>query len=279
MKKIFISSDHARGEGSELASYIQSALAPLGFEVLGRQNNLPWNNEAESSVTTLINKCDVFLCYSDADSSNIMFELGYALGANKKIILVGDAKTIPFDLRNTLYIRRGASPFEIIDHLERHAELYAPPEFEIGAMGSDPVGAISSLVSRPDWLSSVEPREFEALIANWFFAKGFHVKQNVGEADSGYDFTINPFMGGSALVEVKKYKQTSHVPVSTIRQMVGSMAIVNAGYGVIVSSAPFTQAAIYFASEIGKNISLLTLEDLNNMRQLDRHGVEQAAKR
>ncbi|MGF4253111.1 restriction endonuclease, partial [Klebsiella pneumoniae] len=173
---------------------------------------------------------------------------------------------------------RGSSPFEIVEHLERHAELYSPAPFELRDIGHNPVETVKALAARPDWLGSIESKEFEEVVASWFSAKGYRVEPNWNGRDAGYDFTIYPFKGERALVEVKKYKQTSQVPVSTIRQMVGSMSIEGARYGLIVSSSPFTQAAIYFASEIGQSLLLLTLDDLDKMESLDCREIESAVK-
>jgi restriction system protein len=277
MRRIFISHALSDRDGRELSGYIQNVLAPLKFEILGYRSDISHNSEIERSVTAIINKCDVFLCYSDTNNPNVMFELGYALGANKKVVLIGDAKSIPLDLRNTLYIRRGASPFEIVEHLERYTEPESPPPYEVGEhrdySSTDKIGYIAN---RPEVLSLLEPNVFQELVADWFSSKGFCVEPNQKVRDSGYDFTISPFKGQCALVEVKKYKQSSQVPVSTIRQLVGSMAIENVKYGVIVSSAPFTQAAVYFASKIGQKLLLLTLEDLDKMKQSDCHAIELA---
>lgn len=104
--------------------------------------------------------------------------------------------------------------------------------------------------------------------------KGYSVESTRCSRDAGYDFRISPFKGDSAIVEVKKYKKSSQVPASVIRQIVGAMVLERVPIGIVVSSAPFTQAATFFASEIEQTIFLWTIEDLKKMNEISRILIE-----
>ena len=103
---------------------------------------------------------------------------------------------------------------------------------------------------------------------DWFSFYGCTVSTEKRRSDSGYDFRVDGFKGKTAAVEVRKYKSSTQVSISVVRQMAGSVLIEKIPIGIIVSSAPFTRSAINFAKEIEPEIHLWTLEDMAEGNQI-----------
>jgi HJR/Mrr/RecB family endonuclease len=265
MKKVFISYSYQDSMAKQFARFLNEHLPTLGAEAVAVSDAFEAGDNWQMGITEEINKCSVFICFVERDNSNVMFELGYALAKNKKIILVGDFVDLPVDLRSMIYVPREAHPYDILMHVEkqltREAIGVSPYDVDV----RDPQQAIRVLLDRPELLDSLAPREFEELVMRWFTARGLQVEPSSVSRDYGYDLLVYPFRGERAVVEVKKYKSTSQVPLATIRQLVGSMAIERIPCGIIVSTAPFSRSADFFVQDIQPTVLLWTLEDLARM--------------
>ena len=229
----------------------------------------------ERSIIDKINKCSLFICFLDNKNKNALFELGYALGRNKKIITIGEVGNIPFDVQNMGYLKPETSSYDLLTKVEKYLQLYEEPSPQLNLLINDPIETLDSLSSMPELLDNLDWREFEELVASWFRNKGYIVEQSPRVHDRGYDFVIHPFRGDKAIVEVKKYKSTSRVPLSMVRQLVGSMSLERIQNGIIVSNATFPNSAKYFVKDTKSTVFLWTIKDLLRMRDMPNKSLEQ----
>jgi hypothetical protein len=274
MKKVFLSYSYSDQEAQMFARFLNEHLPSLGAEPLELYNEICMGEDLHHAITEQINKCSLFICFLQPSNSNVMFELGYALGKNKKIIVVGDLHDLPSDVRSMIYLSRDSSHYDILDHIEKFLASYTEREPFWGLDPSHPRDSIATLIERPELLDNIDGREFEELVGQWFREKGYEVENEFYRGDRGYDFLVEPFKNNKAVVEVKKYKSTSQVPVSVIRQLVGTMSLVQVPVGIVVSSAPFTKSAKYFVENIEPTILLWTLEDLAAMNNMPNKTLE-----
>ena len=275
MKKVFISYSYDDPMAKQLARFLDEHLPALGAEPITVSDAVEPGGNWQMGITEEINRCSVFVCFIQRDNSNVMFELGYALAKNKKIILVGDFDLLPADLRSMRYVPREAHPYDVLMHIEkclsRESSEPLPPHV---LDPRSPQEAIRLLLDRPELLDTCGPHEFEELAMHWFMSKGLQVQQASVSRDYGYDLLVEPFRGNKAVVEVKKYKSTSQVPLAVIRQLVGSMALEHIQYGIIISSAPFTRSADFFVQDIEPTVLLWTLQDLAKMDEMPNKSVD-----
>ena len=276
MKTIFISHSYNNKNAQYLSDFLRKNLKDAEIDTIHAFDELIFGNSIKRSIVDKINKCSLFICFLHEENPNVMFELGYALGRNKKIIAIGEIEDIPFDVQNMGYLKPESSPYDLLTQVERHLELYDEPSPQIDLLNNDPIGTIESIFSRPELLDNLDWREFEELVASWFRSKGYTVEQLTPRVhDRGYDFIIHPFRGERAMVQVKKYKSTSRVPVSIVRQLVGSMSLERIQNGIIVSSAPFPNSAKFFVKDIEPTVFLWTIKDLLRMSDMPNKSLEQ----
>lgn len=276
MKQVFISYAYRDEQSRASVAFLREHLPAFGAEPVDIFMNemLAIGDDWRSSLTEAINRCSIFICFASEMNPNVMFELGYALGKNKQIILIGDSKSIPADLQHMAYISKDSHPYDVLAQVQKCLSTH---DERIPFLGLDPHSPrhnICTLVDRPDLLDSLEGRELEELIKHWFLMKNYTVDAFDETRDCGFDFMVSPFRGERAAVEVKKYRTTSRVPVSVIRQLLGAMVVGHIPIGIIVSSAPFTESAFFFAKEINPTVLLWTLEDLVRMNEMPRNRLE-----
>lgn len=274
MKRVFISYSYQDSEARQFANFLINSLPNIGAEPIVFSEAIEAGDNWQMSITEQINKSSIFICFIERENPNVMFELGYALAKNKKIILVGDFRNLPADLRNMIYVPREAHPYEVLKHVEKYL---SSKDVQLSFYEPDlnhPKHTIGMLLDRPELLDSFEPREFEKLVMQWFSMRGYNVEQTTVTRDYGYDLLVYPFRGDRAVVEVKKYKSKSQVPLAVIRQLVGSMALERIPCGIIVSTAPFTKSAYFFVQDIDPVIFLWTLDDLVKMDNMPNNAIE-----
>lgn len=274
MKRVFFSYSYNDYEAQRFACFLNDHLPSIGAESFELCDETCIGSELNHAITEKINKCSLFICFLQPNNANVMFELGYALGQNKKIIVVADIHDIPFDLRSMRYFSRDSSHYDLLAHVENILSSHVEREPYSGLDPENPRNSIVTLLERPEIIDNIDAQEFEELVGHWFIKKGYNVEHQSHLKDHGYNFIVHPFQNSRAIVEVKKYKTTSQVPISVIRQLVGSMALEQIPTGIVISSAPFTKSAKFFVEEIEPTIMLWTLEDLIRMENMPNKAFE-----
>ncbi|MCX7004776.1 MAG: restriction endonuclease [bacterium] len=276
MKQVFISYSFRDDRVKALARFLHEHLPSFGAGLANVYTNesIEPGEDWHDATTDAIDRCSILVCFANKENPNVMFELGYALGKNKPIILIGDSDSIPDDLHRMTCLSPELHPFDVLAEIEKHLLSQEERKPYLGLDPNAPRHNLETLKGSPDLIDSLDPREFEELIKHWFLNKGFRVRPQDETRDFGYDFAIHPFRCGYAAVEVKKYKTTSKVPVSIVRQLVGALVVEQIPVGIIVSSAPFTESARYFAEEIEPKVLLWTLDDLLDMNELPNNRME-----
>lgn len=276
MKRVFISYPFQDRQAQAFAHFLREHLPSIGAEPIDilMDDSIPSSEDWRSSLTEAINRCAIFICFASEANPNVMFELGYALGKNKQIILVGDSRSIPSDLQQMIYVSKDAHPYDILVQIQKYLSTYEERRPYLGLDPRSPKPSLEALIARPDLLDSLEGREFEELVRKWFLTKGFRIRDQEFSRDYGFDFLVNPFRGENAAVEVKKYRTTSRVPVAIVRQLLGAMVAERIPVGIVISSAPYTESAIFFAKEIKPTVLLWTLDDLVKMNDMTNNRVE-----
>lgn len=276
MKQVFLSYRYDDKQAKAIVQFLREHLPAIGAEPIDIYMNetLTTGEDWGISLTEAINRCAVVVCIAGNAQSNAMFELGYALAKNKQIVLVGDSQSIPFDLRQMIYIPKESHPFDILVQVQKCLSAYEERRPYLGLNPLTPKPSLNTLSERPDLIDSLEGPEFEEIVKEWFLAKGYKVNDTDVARDTGFDFIVHPFRGTHAAVEVKKYRSTSRVPVAVVRQLLGAMVGERLSAGIVVSSAPYTDSAIFFAREIEPPVLLWTLADLVKMNEMPNKGVE-----
>ncbi|QDT42615.1 Restriction endonuclease [Gimesia alba] len=269
MKSVFVSYNYRDSEALMFADRLNHHLVLSDIEPIDLYTSIYPPAYAHESIVDAINRCSIFICFLDTNNPNVMFELGYAFAKNKQIIIVSDDfKLIPFDVQNSVFIQRNTPLSKLIQQIEnRVQDLQEPTWYDELHVGS-PVDQLKILATRPDVLDGITPREFEKIIAEWFRYQGCDVTEQPQGPDSGFDCQVQNFRGRTAAVEVKKYKSSSQVSISVVRQLVGAMLLEDLSLGIIVSSAPFTRSALSFVENIGPEILLWTLDDMIHINNL-----------
>lgn len=276
MKKVFISYPCNDKQAQAFAHFLREHLPAFGAEAIDifMDESIQPGDEWRSSLTAAINRCSMFICFASEMNPNVMFELGYALGKNKQILLVGDSRSIPADLQQMVYIPRESHPYDVLAQIQKSLSSFEERRPYLGLDPQSPKPSIGTLIERPDLLDSLEGLELEELVKEWFVKKGYHVSGDDVAHDRGFDFMVAPFRDGNAAVEVKKYRTTSRVPVAVVRQLLGSLVAERIPVGIVISSAPYTESAIFFAREVAPTILLWTLHDLVKMNEMPNKRVE-----
>ena len=99
-------------------------------------------------------------------------------------------------------------------------------------------------------ISTLDWREFEALIDTYYSNRGFRTKRDVADgADGGVDVRILDKRGRSYLVQCKHWK-VYKVGVKIVRELFGVVTAENAKGGIVVTSGTFTPEARKFAKKV-----------------------------
>ncbi|AJF69879.1 restriction endonuclease [Streptomyces vietnamensis] len=121
----------------------------------------------------------------------------------------------------------------------------------------------------PDLLT-MDPIEFEGLVAELFRARGLQAVTTQRSGDGGVDVKAldpDPISGGSIAVQVKRYRNT--VPPSAVRDLYGTVQDVGANKGVLVTTSKFGPGSYTFAN--GKPLTLISGTELVDL--LHQHGL------
>lgn len=121
----------------------------------------------------------------------------------------------------------------------------------------------------PD-LYTMDPLEFEELVAELFRAMGMQAVTTKRSGDGGVDVDAldpEPIRGGKITVQVKRYRNT--VPPSAVRDLYGTVQDAGANKGVLITTSSFGPGSHAFAAS--KPLTLIAGTELVDL--LHRHGL------
>jgi restriction system protein len=126
-------------------------------------------------------------------------------------------------------------------------------------------------VGLPDLLT-LDPIDFEDLVASLFKAMGMEVMTTERSGDGGVDVRAmdpDPIRGGKLVIQVKRYRNT--IPPAPVRDLYGTMLHEGATKGILVTTAEFGPSAQEFAA--GKPLTLISGTQLVDL--LAQYGIGQ----
>ena len=264
MKSVFIS--HTRSQ-SDKARLLTDVLQKENVSVFTATESLMTGAEWHAELLAQIKRCSLFVALVDEPGSNVMFELGYALGAAKSVLLMAapDAQ-IPFEIASL--------PVARFDNYELGA-FYDIAEKLLSKLGDnerpsldlvDGKQAHHYLANHPDYVEQLSPQEFEVLVAKLFNELGFETDQTAAQPDVGYDLVLwDKDNQTKTVVEIKKYARNSKLGVASVHQLLGNMMLSDASSALLVTSGGFSASALDMAKKSPHSIKLLTLEELISM--------------
>jgi restriction system protein len=116
-------------------------------------------------------------------------------------------------------------------------------------------------------LLSIDPVEFEHLIANLLVRMGLETQLTKASHDGGVDIVAldkRPILGGKIVIQAKRYKRT--VPVSCVRDLYGAMQHEGASKAILVTTSKLGADAWQFAE--GKPLQLIEGQQLLELLRL-----------
>lgn len=256
MNTIFISYSYNDITARNIVSKISKILND--FQIKIYSNDEFSNQDVRHNLTDKIDKCNLFICIFDSHNSNIMFELGYALGKNKKLMLIGDYNEIPYELKDFKFIAKSDNTNEILAEINGNLSLDTGYDKNVICY-SEYLESIKRALIDQDFLDNMSYQDFEKVIYEYLKAQEIDVELPAMVRDCGYDFKISDL---SCIVEVKKYKKNSKISLSAIRTLLGAMIEEQVDKGILISSSEYTMSALSFIQSLNQKIVLLTLQDL-----------------
>ena len=260
MKTIYIASSL---DSSNTAMQLGSALEADGMTVL-HAYMLPIGRSLSEEITSAIKRCDVFIALIDKLSHNVVFELGYALGTGKTVLLLHSRTAdMPFDvaaLPAMAFDFSDCYPLSEVVNWVKEATVRTRPAHRQFASAVDQLKYLCEVDS---YLDEIEPREFEKCITGVLLEKKFNAELLTARNDLGIDIKITGLPGdNSAVVEVKKLNRSSKVSVNEVQRVVGVAAHANVLCALIITSGGYTSSARFFAEHAPMRIALLTIDEL-----------------
>jgi hypothetical protein len=244
-----------------MAELLKDLLDREGFQVTRVDQHLAGQDFA-AALQSAIRRCSTLVALVDQPTSNVMLELGYALGAAKQVVLVGGSGArVPFDVSSLPMVRLDpgdpGSMLKISKALRGVIEDKAPIAPSEGGRSN-----LERMLSDAEFLDSVTPGEFEEFVLEYLRELGLKADLSPPSADGGYDIVAELSDSSRVIVEVKKYSGSSRVGLSHVRQLVGAMMLSDASCGILVTSSQFSSSALGMAESSPRPVVLLTLGDL-----------------
>jgi HJR/Mrr/RecB family endonuclease len=262
MKRIFLSCS-AADRDSELAERLKEALERLRLEQ-GDINIWPSTIHGRyEDVPALIRSCDALVAIIAKDRSNVLFEIGVAVGAGKPVILLADADdVVPNELRAYPCIGPTREGRDITSATVRFLRQLRPEKAHWLADLHAPDATLRTCVENPKLLDAIDARTFERLLASWFESEGCTIDWTPEHHLTGCDFYAKSSDGKRWAVQAKKFDKQSRVSIDVVRSLLNTTAMSGSAGGLIIATCPFTSSAMALALESSPKVRLLTLDEL-----------------
>jgi|GEM_PF-218801 len=154
---------------------------------------------------------------------------------------------------------------------EEKSRLYLPEEKKIITNLCDGVSELLYEVNKkPGIIYSVDPRQFEELIAHIFSLHGFVVELTKKTRDGGRDIIAIKSeldIRMKYFIECKRYSINNPVNVELVRALYGVQMQEGANKSVLATTSRFTPDAREFANKQNTTEWAMDLKDINDIRQ------------
>ena len=259
MSNVFLSHSSL---GGDFYSVLSDGFKDVGLN-LWNVENLNAGNELRSEVLAAIRRADLFLAVMDDLNPNVLFELGYALGAGKNVLLLRSIGTkIPSDIASL--------PVETIDRFDlttarKIAGLAQAikPKNSPAKTYETPREMFQAFIDEPELADEYSSRQFEMKTADYFSDLGFKVDLLSCERIEGVDFdVVDEDSGLNILIEVIKRNKNSRVSVGDVQRIYGLTKESSAAGCIVVTTGNYTSSAKDFAESSSIPLLLLSLQDL-----------------
>lgn len=266
MKKIFISYSHNDFNTFDFVDQLKLELSKMDVEVFV-PNDISFGDDIQATITEQLNSANLVVCFYDSKSVWSSFELGFALGRNKDVLVIASKDNLPMELKRLSFINRDKPQFEIFKDIISYIEKTTIINDEYRELfdTSNIDDKIRLLSEKQNLLDSLSGQEFENVLREWFIYHGYQIEQASEYRDYGYDFKIYREDGEPIIVEIKKYNKNSRVSIGVINQLLGTMSVNNINRGVVISSSGFTKSAQGYSLDLEQEVKLVSLSDLINM--------------
>lgn len=269
MKTVFLSGPYGSHEDLSL---LADSLEAEGMEVWRPDHILPGTGTSSTEeILSAIKRCDVFVALLGKPHSNVMFELGYALGGGKAVLLIrGSGGEIPVEV--------ASFPVLMMDRLDSRSTAEVVARIKQTSVKSKPVAPtfntahemLHRMCDDESYLDEVEPRAFEECVATILQEKGFRAEHLASRNDRGFDVEVHDFLPNvTAVVEVKKQNRNSRLSVTEVQRIVGAAVLARAQHAILITSGGFTASARFFAVESPIRVTLLTIDELFELSRED----------
>lgn len=246
----------------KLVSSLTEALQKQGNEVID-PFNLEVCRDISTEISTLMCSADIVIALIAVRSANIYLEVGFALGAGTPVIVaVRPGLQLPVDLAAIPFIELTGDITRDTHTIVRRLYDLKITKREIKQDFKSAEDALQAAVRDPEYLASMNPRDFESLIAKLLEDKGYKVNATEEEPDKGFDFVIeSPKQKGLIMVEAKKMNKQSKISVESVRRLMSAIQLIaGATAGLLISTSGFTSAALALGA--ASSITMKTLEDI-----------------
>ena len=238
------------GQQATTARWLRDQLSPFGHEVIDSSNLMSHGENWSEAILGAIKASDFVIAIVDDRSENVLFELGYAFGQEKTVILVSVTDVaLPSFLQDVIWLR--------LHKLDDGSAIQV-------------VGAVQVLSeklkarSRPVETALTAP-DFEKWVAEWFTRRGAQVSENQTPMSKGRGFDLlvtDPKTSTRYVVETKRLSANNLVSIDVVRQLTSAVAETGANAGIIIASSDFTPSAQEFARQSHIPLFLWNTTDL-----------------
>jgi hypothetical protein len=263
MKHIFFSHSSSDSKAREIAVALRASCERMGFS-LDTPFTTPslFGADVVGSTFEQIKQATLVVAAIGDQRTNVLLDLGYALGMGKAVILIADVSShLPLDLNGLQAIDYRSATDEIVKGVLRTIEKLT----EVRVSEADfPFGLEGMLRLRseyPERFERIPYLEFERAVKNAFARQGFVVEEVNPAIDYGFDFRIKREQD-EILVEVKKNSLNSKVSIAAVQQLLGAVHAYEVPKALLICASDFTDSARGFAVRHARELSLWTASEL-----------------
>ena len=264
MKTIFLSHSFDDQKAREIAWALRGKCERAGFQLV-TPTEMPFGigTDVIASIFECIKKASLVVAVMSERSSNVLLELGYALGMGKAVILVADLNTsLPFDLSLIQAVDSRSPSDEIAMKLVRAIEkLQADDRLKETDLPHELADMLKLRTEYPEKFEQIPGYEFEKAVRNAFQKQGYQVHDVTPSEDFGFDFRVIKD-SKEALVEVKKNSPNGKVSIAPVQQLLGAVHAYDVPKALLICTSDFTDSARGFASRYATELVLWTVDEL-----------------